>query len=244
MLTGSADLESLAARAPTMDSLDTEPLRLDGVEVLQALFEQPYAARQTHLPAGLHPTIPPMLVILAWKVAKSEWGPFTVAQARVSCRSGVRPRGFVVGCLTDNDEAAAGLRARFGLPAQTARLRLDRHYDGVNLTLTAGGRTALELTALDPDPLGPGDVQFTVTTTLAHTPRGLRLVQVEPEYELQRVERVRPQIHQFDAEAWGAPGLLPAYPVAATISVGAITIPKLRFVSQPDALAFVGTERI
>jgi hypothetical protein len=87
-------------------------------------------------------------------------------------------------------------------------------------------------------------VQFSVTSTLAMTPRGLRLVQLEPEYELRRVERLRPRLDDFDSRSWGGPQLEPGYPVSATVSVGDITIPSIRYVSRPDVSAFGGTERV
>ncbi len=240
MLNGTASLEALAAAAPTMPSLESEPVVLEEVEVLQAAFELSYSNRQTFLPPGLHPTTPPLMIVLAWQARDSPWGPFTMAQIRVSCRSGVRPRGFVLSCRVDSDRAAAQLSARWGLPARTGAVTLDRFYDSV--TLDAG--PGLALTGIDPDPLASGDAQYTVTTTLAHTPRGLRLVQVEPEYGLRRVERLVPRLDRFDARTDGAPGLDPRHPVAATIGVGTLTVPRLRFVSRPDVTAFEGTETI
>jgi hypothetical protein len=238
MLTGTADIGTMAAAAPTMTSFDVGPVEYQQAEILQAVFEQPYATRQANLPPGLHPTTPPLLVILAWKTQS-----FCMAQARVSCRSGVRPRGFVAGCVVDSEQAAEELAA-WGLPAQVGEVELSRHYDGVELRVSRQGQVALALNGLDPDPLSPGDVQFTVTSSLAHTPRGLRLVQLEPAYELERVERVKLRLDRFDAEAWGAPGLDPVCPISATISVGTITIPRLRFLSRPDVLAFAGTEKV
>jgi hypothetical protein len=244
MLTGTADLEALAARAPVMDALDAGPLRLGGVEVMQSAFEIPYASRERLLPPGLHPTTPPLMIILAWRVGDSPWGPFSMAQARISCRSGVRPRGFVASCIVDGADAAAALAAEWGFPTTVGTVTLQRSYDRAELIAARDGATAVHLDGVDPDPLAPGDVQFSVTTTLARTPRGLRLVQVEPNYELRRVERVRPRLVVFDGAAWGLSGLLPRHPVAATVSVGEISIPRLRFLSRPDVTAFDGTETI
>ena len=244
MLTGTADLDTLAGRAPVMTAFDAPAVVLDDVEVLQAAFELPYSSREPLLPAGLHPTTPPLLVLLAWRVPASPWGPFTVAQARVSCRSGVRPRGFVAGCLVDTAEAASGLSGSWGLPAVAGRVSLERRYDRAELVAGTPDGPAVHLVGLDPDPLSPDDVQFTVTTTLATTPRGLRLVQVEPEYELRRVERVRPRLLAFGAAAWGQPALRPNHPVAATVAVGRVTVPPLRFLSRADVNAFEGTEKI
>ena len=240
MLTGTASLDELAAVAPVMPSMDSEPVSFEDTEVFQAIFEMAYSSRERTLPPGLHPTTPPLLVVLAWQVPESPWGAFTMAQVRVSCRSGVRPRGFMVGCRVDSEAAASELSSRWGFPAAVGAVRLDRFYD--RTVLDAGA--ALTVTGIDPDPLGPDDVQYTVTTTLAHTPRGLRLVQVEPEYELRRVERVRPRVDHFDDGAWGARGLLPRHPVSASVGVGTLSIPRLRFVSRPDVLAFEGTETV
>jgi hypothetical protein len=227
-----------------MASLDSDPVRLEGVEVLQAAFEQPYAHRQATLPAALHPTTPPLLILLAWTVTDSPWGPFSMAQVRLSCRSGVRPRGYVVGGIIDNSAAGDALSSRFGLPAAEGTVRLVRRYDATELTVDRDGAPAVRLVALDPDPLSPGDVQFSVTTTLATTPRGLRLVQVEPEYELTRVERVRPRLDGFDGAVWGEPMLQPRHPVTATVSLGRLTIPSIRYLSRPDVIAFEGTEKL
>lgn len=106
------------------------------------------------------------------------------------------------------------------------------------------GQTLASLAAVDPDPLSPADVQFSVSTTLARTPHGLRLVQVESEYDLRRVERVRPALTGFDAPGWNLPPVCPGHPVSATISVGQLTIPPLRFLSRPDVAAFEGTEKL
>ena len=244
MLSGTADPERLAMSAPAMDSLDGEPARFEEVEVLQAAFETSYSHRQTTLPPGLHPTIPPLMVLLAWKVPDGPWGPFAMVQARVSCRSGVRPRGYVTGGVIDNPDAGRVLSSRFGLPLRQGEVSLVRRYDRAELVVSRDGKTALHLAGLDPDPLSPTDLQFSVTTTLAKTPRGLRLIQSEPEYDLRRVERIRPRLSAFDATAWGEPLLEPRHPVSATVSVGDVIIPRLRYVSRPDVTAFEGTEKL
>jgi hypothetical protein len=167
-----------------------------------------------------------------------------MAQARVSCRSGVRPRGYVAGAIIDNPAAAAALGSGFGLPSRPGTVTLQRRYDGAELTVGGDGQAAAHIVGLDPDPLNPEDVQFSVTTTLAQTPRGLRLVQVEPEYELRRIERVRPRVIAFDGSPWGEPMLAPRQRVSATVGVGDVTIPRLRYLSRPDVIAFEGTEKV
>lgn len=227
-----------------MADLGAGPVVFEGAEVLQATFEMAYSAREITLPAGLHPTSPPLMVVLAWSAPAGPWGPFSMAQVRVSCRSGVRPRGFVAGCVTDRRAAAEGLRSTWGLPAELGEVVLARRYDSVDLSVESAAGPAMVFRGLDPDPLAPGDVQYTVTTTLAHTPRGLRLVQVDTDYDLRRVERVRPRLEHFAADAWGSPHLAPRQAVSATIGLGDITVPPLRFLTRPDVSAFEGTEPV
>src|SRR5262245_65701680 len=61
VLFGTADVDALAARAPVMERLDTEPLVLPGMWVLQVTYEMPGAAREVLLPPALHPGHPPLL---------------------------------------------------------------------------------------------------------------------------------------------------------------------------------------
>ncbi len=244
MLSGTRDVAALAGRAPTMPSFDAGAVTLPQVEVVQAVFEMRWSARQATLPPGLHPTNPPILVVLAWRAAESPWGPFSLVQVRVGCRSGVRPRGLVAGCVNDNPAAAAALAAGWGLPGRPGTVELHRYYDGLHLEVVADGRQALSLAARHPVPLQPEDVQYSVTMTLANTPRGLRLVQVEPEYRLARVERLRPRLGAFDPAEWGDEALAPSTPVAAVVGMGAFTLPRLRFVSRADVSAFQGTESV
>jgi len=227
-----------------MTSFEAGPVTFPGVEVLQATFEMRWSARQVTLPPGLHPTNPPIVVFLVWRVPESPWGPFSLAQARVGCRSGVRPRGLVAGAVNDSPVAAAALAEGWGLPGRPGTVGLRRGYDAVELEVLVDGRPALGLVGRHPDPLQPGDVQYTVTMTLANTPKGLRLVQVEPEYQLARVERLRARLSDFDPALWGDQALAPSSPVSATIGVGDVTLPRLRFVSRPDVLAFEGTEAV
>ena len=116
MLTGSASADEFVAHAATMSGFDTDALTLPDAEVFQAMFEMRIGGRETSLPRGLHPTGAPTFIVQFWHCPESPWGPFSLAQGRVGSRSGLRPRGHVQGCVCDNDEASAALRARWGFP--------------------------------------------------------------------------------------------------------------------------------
>jgi hypothetical protein len=244
MLFGTADLDALAAEAPRMPSLDAEATTLPGMEVLQAALELPGALRERLLPPALHPTDPPLVWISIWRCGAGPFGAFALAQLRVSCRSGLRPRGFLLGAVVDSADAAATLATRWGFRCRAGTVVLARHYDAVDARVVVDGRTILALSLRDPDPLGAHDIQYTASMHLAHTPRGLRLVQVDPDVRVERAERGRPSLATFDGAAWGDARIAPAHPVAGTIAVADVTLPRLRYLCRPDVWAFDGTEAV
>jgi hypothetical protein len=242
-LVGSADVARLAERAGTIESWATESLRLENVETLTVVYEIESAGAEDLLLPALHPTIPPIAAWTFHRAAASSAGPFTLAELRIGCRFGVRPRGFVAGAFVDG-AGAASLLSTWGYRAEVADVRLQRFYDEVIGTVAIDGRPVLAALLLDPDPLSPSDVQQIATMVLARTPRGIRLVQVEPELTIRRAERGRPRLDHFDAAAWGADGVRPAYAVSASTTVSDMTVPPIRYVAKPDVLAFEGTEAV
>jgi hypothetical protein len=163
---------------------------------------------------------------------------------RVSCRGGVRARGFTTAVAASTDAAAEGLSSQLGYPARRAEIACLSSYALAEATVVEAGMERLRVRAVDPVPLGPGDVQYTSTLNLAHTPAGLRLVQVEFDLEPQRVERLAARLVTFDARFWGSERLDPYHVVAASVAAGTVRVPPLRFLLRPDELAFTGTETI
>ena len=229
--------------AATMATFDTAACTLPGAQVLQLMFETAVSGRQVSLPAGLHPTNPPSMVVQAWHCPESEWGAFSLASARVQCRSGLRPRGFVQGCVVDNADAAAALAARWGFPTRVGDVALAVDYHDTHLSVAVDGTRVLDVRALDPLPLGNDDVAFSGTLTLANTPRGPRLVQVDIDLACDRAERLVATMPAIDAAAFGLhPSVVLTHPVSASLSRGTLTLQPLRYVCRPDELAFTGTE--
>ena len=244
MIVGTANIDELAANAATIADFQTDPVELGGVECFQLVAEMRNTARELVLPAGLHPTIPASVSIQAWNVAESPWGPFSMALVRVSCRSGVRARGFSTRAVVTTQASADGLGGVYGFPTEVGEVSFRRSYDGVDVEVQQGGAQILAITALDPDPMGLHDVQYTGTLNLAQTPQGLRLVQVEAHHAATRVERVTARLSRFDGTAWGNALLDPYYVVAASVAVEEVTMPAVRFVCKPEELAFTGTEPV
>jgi hypothetical protein len=244
VLVGTGSPEALARDAAAIADFATAPEKLHGVETLQVAFEIERAGADELLPPGLHPTRPPVLTWLVQRVPESPWGPFAIAQCRVECRSGLRPRGFLRGGAIDNEAARAALASRWGYGLALGAPRLARGYDEIRASVELGGATVLELALRDPMPLRNADAYYVASVHLARTPRGLRLVQVDPEFDVARAERGRPLVQRFDADAWGCTGARLSAPLSGSFSIADVTLPALRYACKPEVLAFLGTERV
>ena len=170
MLSGTANVDALAARAPTMTNLAAAPLQLGQVEVLQVMYEIASAQRQSLLPPGLHPTDPPLVNWLVYRCATSPWGAFAMAQTRIACRSGLRLRTFLVAAVVDNEAAAGRCSATGDSRARIGAVSLQRYYDTIRARVVADDETVLALTVADPEPLAAGDIQYVPNMNLARTP--------------------------------------------------------------------------
>jgi hypothetical protein len=244
MLIGTANVAELAARAPVVDSFEGEPVVCAQADVLLVTYEIATPHREAMLPPALHPTDPPIVTWLVYRCPASPWGSFAMVQTRIECRSGLRLRGFLISAVVDNATAAEALARGWGFATRQGEIELHRYYDRMHVAVATGGHTMLDLIVSDPIPLSPADVQYVANMNLAHTPRGVRLVQVEPRYQIQRVERGQPRVLGFDGAAWGDARVQPVHPVSASLALADITIPPVRFVCRPDALAFDGTEQV
>lgn len=244
MLVGTADVNALAAGAAEVAAFHPEPVEIGDGVCFQLTAEMRNSAREAVLPPGLHPTIPPALSVQVFEVGRSPWGAFHLATVRISCRSGVRARGFTRGSVVSTDEACRGLRSTLGFPARTGEIAFRHGYDGVSITVLDAGRETLHIEAIDPEPMASDDVQYTGTLNLAHTPLGLRLMQVEMNVQATQVDRLSARLERFDGAAWGDALLVPSHVIAATVSRLAATFPPVRFVCRADQLAFTGTEAI
>ncbi|HZQ34286.1 MAG TPA: acetoacetate decarboxylase family protein [Dehalococcoidia bacterium] len=249
-LSGVRDVAPLVDQAPAMEGLKTEPAELRGAGILHVMYEIAGAAMLAVLPKALHPTIPPTATFWVWHCPESEAGPFTLAQVRIGCRAGVRPRGWPTAAYCDSAQAAEWLSKRWGFPCREGQheVRLRHLHDRVVATVRSGGSEILHVELVDPQPISGADVQYTASMHLARVPYadGLkpRLVQVDPEFTFHRAERGRPQVASFDQAAWKAEAVDPVYAVSATYAVADITLPRIRYVMNPDLPAMQGTEAV
>jgi len=244
VLFGTGSVEPLAARAPKLESLDTGPLTLPEVQVFRVTYEIARRDAQNFFPPALQATVPPLVTWCFHRCADGPLGAFCMAEARLHCRSGARARTYLLASLIDSAAAGAALTAGWGFGPRAGLLSLDRCYDRIDARASLGDRCILALSMLDPTPLGPNDIHFAPGMHAAHTPKGLRLLQVDARYEVRRSERGRPRIHTFSAADWNEARVQPRFPVAASFTTAELTLEPLRFMSRPEVNAFEGTEPI
>jgi hypothetical protein len=244
MLTGTADVATLADGAATVPAYLRETLVFERVVLFQMVIEMRNGARESVLPPSLHPTIPPALSMQVWQVGASPWGAFRMAVARVSCRGGVRARGFTSAAVASTEAACRGLRDTLGYPARPADIELLATYSGVEAAVADDHGCSFRAAALDPVPMGADDVQYTATLNLAYVPAGLRLLQVDFDLAPERVERLVARLEAFEPSAWGNARLDPYHVVTASLAAGSARFAPTRFLLRPDELAFTGTETV
>jgi hypothetical protein len=244
MLIGTADPKAFEKDAPTIAAFGESPLEIPDCVFLQALCEIESEAMCSMLPPALHPTLPPVVGWSAFEAADSALGPFRLAQLRIECRSGLRPRGLLVGAVVDSEAAAQALADRFGFRCSVGEVAIVRAYDATRLSVARGGRRLVELVLREPVRLGETDTQFVSSLHPAHTPKGFRLVQVDLEYEVKRAERGRLEIAGFDPAGWGEARIRPTLALPGVVGRADLAIRPIRFVCRADVLAFHGTESV
>jgi hypothetical protein len=172
------------------------------------------------------------------------YGPFTLAETRLLCRSGLRTRGFLVGAFVDNAEVATVLTSGWGYRIAPAEVTLSHRYDGTSGEVVRDGAVVLATGHISPVHLSSSDLQYTATMQPARLERGIRLLQVERDYQFARAERGTPYVRAFDPTAWGEPRLRLSHPVSASSASADVTFRPVRYVCRPDVWAFDGTERV
>jgi hypothetical protein len=92
-----------------------------------------------------------------------------------------------------------------------------------------------------------GDIQYIASMHLARNKDDgkLVLVQVDPEFTFSKAERGKPKILLLDNNAFGAGANLRLdNPISATFTTADVTLPKLRYVCNPELPAMQGTTKV
>lgn len=220
--------------------LATEPVVLEGTEIVRLTWELAGARGRPLLPSGLWPTSPTLLTVQALRSAGGAGGlgPFTVLTLMLSCRSGARARALVVAGAVDADDATADrLVQGWAFPAQRTAVVFERRYDATRLTVPG----LVDAGAVDLHPLGVHDTQFVVALHPTTVDGAARYAQVDLEVEPDRAERGSAKLHWLRLDGADGRPLEPATAVAAVVAVGRLTLPRVRFLLDPEREPHVGT---
>ena len=247
-LVGTRDLSPILAASAIVPVGKEEHWELPGPQILQLMYEIDDSGMTSLLPPALHPTVPPTLVFTVMRVPDSPAGPFVLAQVRVGCRSGARPRGFSAAAYCDSPRATEALRRNWGYPLEVAECSLVKRYDRIDAEVTTAASTVLKLSLMNPEPIGGNDLLYLSTLNVAKVERdGVvsgRLVQVDPDYVFRSADRGKPQLEAFDAAAWQLEGASTNWPVSASYAVADITMPALRYLVDPVKAPLASVERV
>lgn len=247
-LVGTREPAELEAMGPLVATLPGEQWELPGCQILQLMYEIDDEGMLSLLPPALHPTIPPTLVLTVTRAPESPVGPFVLAEARVGCRSGARPRGLLARGYCDSAEAVNALRDRWGYPLEQARVTLSKRYDRINASVESPVGVILEMSLMNPEPVSGNDLQYLATLNAARIRRDgadvERLIQVDPDFVFRSADRGRPVLTVFSAEAWRVPAARPVHPVSASYAVADVTMPLIRYLVDPSKPPLQSVERL
>ncbi len=244
---GTLDVKQFAAEAGQVHGYKTEAWTLKQAQILNIAIEIDEAAGDKLVPPAMHPTIPPYVLVNVMHCRESPVGSFSLAEVRVVGRAGVRPRGFVLRSYIDNQAAARALQERWGYPVAAGEVQLELRHDRVQGHVKAGGKPILECEMLDRDTISGADVQYIASMHMARNKEDgtLVLVQVDPEFVFSKAERGKPRVNLLDAAAWRTGGnLILNNPIMSSFAVCDMTLPKIRYICDPDRPAFQGTTKV
>jgi hypothetical protein len=241
-LTGTLDVATRADTTPTITEFSQESLELGDVQVVHVSYEIASATMQEVLPPALNPSIPPHCTWLFIRATDGPFGPFALAQARVGCRAGLKPRAFTMSTFVDNEQLAKTLATGWGYRIKIGKVHISDRYDRVVAGVDLDGRSILELELMAPTQLASGaTVPYGPNFNLVNTPFGLQLLQVDIAYDIATAEVAPPKLLRFDSSAWGDSQVTPTSPIIASLLHASVTVEPPRFLCDPNLPPAVGT---
>jgi hypothetical protein len=225
-LTGTLDPTDLSD-LPAVTAPIGDPLSFEDVQIVHATFELLMTQALQCLPPAVHPSIPGHLSLLVVRSSAGPLGPLALAQIRVGCRAGVKRRAFCLAAVTDNPLAARTFVRHFGFPCRLGGVTAQvRHY-ATRVAVDVDGQVVLGLTVAGTRPLDGATLSYPATLNLAASPEGPRLLQIDSDVEISRVERGVPSLAGLDLSPWGY-RLEVQQPVAATVATGTMALQPVR----------------
>lgn len=231
MLRGTASASELGRMAPVVTINSGKTIALGNVKWVQFTYEVS-GDKQALLPPELVPTAPLIVTLQIWRASGGELGEFGLAQARVSCRAGIRIRTFLLQSVIDGEAAAETLEKQFGYFGTSGKVLLGERSDKITVEVLSGDHcvAAGEITSLRS--LEPGALQHIENMHLVDTKDGLRLVQVEPHIVTNSLLRGPAKLTTFDMPFWRLSGRELQKSVIGASASTEIVLPPVRYVQE------------
>lgn len=233
-LQGFADVTALPSM-PVLSSFASEACELGQVEVFHAVYEISTNGALQALPPALFPSNPALVSWLAYRSHDGPYGPFSMLQTRLACVAGISKRALVVECLVDNEKLRADLEARWGFPVAPGEVSFLNRADRIDLLASSMSGTHLEVQLEDPVLLPDVDVPILTGLSIAATPGGVQMVELEVSHAplgpaLRGVPRFRAEADRSSLSG----SFLPASPVVGTLQAAEVTLSPIRRTIDPD----------
>ena len=221
-------------------------MKLKGAEILELHYEIDDDPADALIPKTMHPAIPAYAIINVMHVPDSPAGEFTVARCGLRAAPAC-PRADL--CC----EASATVKRRGrswerdGVSVAAADVSLTLRHDRVVGKVVLDGKTILQAELMDRDFISGNDIQYIASMHLARNAddQKMILVQVDPGYTFSKAERGKPNLITLDEDAFGAGSNLRVMnPIMASFATAEMTLPKIRYICNPEVPAMQGTTKV
>jgi hypothetical protein len=244
---GTLDVAAALPDAPHVLSTEGPSWEIPDATLVQVNWEIEDEPALALTPPACHPSIPPFASFFAGRYPDTPVGTFTLAQARIVIRAGIRPRAFCLGAVCDNAEATEALRSYWGFPVSHGEVELSVRHDRTRVAAAVDGRDVLEIVLPVPEVIGGNDLMTFDNlhlVRLGEPPEGA-ILQIDPEYAVHKANRAVPRLSLPEPEALGMQGRLKlATPIVGFSIVADTDLVPVRFLMDPTKPAVQGTRRI
>lgn len=244
---GTLDLAPALAAAPHVLDTNGPSWEITDATLVQVNWEIDDEAALALTPSACHPSIPPFASFFAGRYPDTPVGTFSLAQARIIVRAGIRPRAFCLGAVCDNAEAVEALRSHWGYPVVLGDVDVSVRHDRTRVAAAVGGQPVMEIVLPNPEVIGGNDLMTFDNLHLVRLGESEdgAILQIDPEYAVHKAHRAVPKLSLPDPQALGMAGRLKlASPIVGFSLVADTDFVPVRFAMDPAKPAVEGTRRL
>ena len=207
-----------------------DAILITGVDILYLLYEIPMNKSRSILPESLHPSVPAIMGITFMQAKDGPLGAFSFAFVGIACRTGIKPRHFILSAYSNSEPAHQFFSSQYGFPSEMANVDLKETYDETSGTIEIDNKEILDASINDCVPLvGAGGL---IKYSPAINPVQLEeaaLIQFEASYDFKRVVRGQCRTRKFSAHDLTNNLVSPSHRIAGSHAVVDLRLLPVRF---------------